>query len=130
VGHDVQAELRGGALAGQAGPGRVVGRQARALGVAGDRAALGVRQVLDSQRWHCQRLRVRHDDLDAVQPGRARSRLWRTSRLTSPMMCTGECRNRSNERATTPSVEFSTATTPNCAVPAAVAWNTSSKLWQ
>jgi hypothetical protein len=31
---------------------------------------------------------------------------------------------------TTPSVLFSTGTTPNSAVPAAVAWNTSSKLTQ
>ena len=39
-------------------------------------------------------------------------------------------RNRSSERATTPSVEFSTGTTPNSAVPAAVARNTSSMLTQ
>lgn len=36
----------------------------------------------------------------------------------------------SSERVTTPSLEFSTPTTPYCALPAAVAWNTSSKLLQ
>ena len=35
-------------------------------------------------------------------------------------------RNRSSERVTTPSVEFSTGTTPKSAAPALVAWNTSS----
>ena len=36
-----------------------------------------------------------------------RSRLWRISRLISPTTCTGERRNRSSDRVTTPSVEFS-----------------------
>ena len=57
-----------------------------------------------------------------------RSRLWRTSRLVSPMMNSGIVRNRSSERATTPSVLFSTGTTPKSAAPALVARNTSSKL--
>ena len=45
-------------------------------------------------------------------------------------MCSGVVRNRSSERVTTPSVEFSTGTTPKSAAPALVAWNTSSKLAQ
>ena len=44
------------------------------------------------------------------------------------MMNSGVVRNRSSERATTPSVEFSTGTTPKSAAPALVAWNTSSML--
>ena len=51
-------------------------------------------------------------------------------KLTSPTTCTGERKNKSRERATTPSLVFSMPTTPNCAAPAAVAWNTSSKLAQ
>ena len=43
---NVQAKLRRCAFAGQAGPGRVGGRQARAFGVARHGAALGMRQVL------------------------------------------------------------------------------------
>lgn len=50
-----------------------------------------------------------------------RSRLWRTSKLTSPTTWVGVCRNMSSERVTTPSVEFSTPTTPYWALPAAVA---------
>jgi len=46
VRHDVQAELGGGPFAGQCSPGRVGGRQACTFGVAGDRAALDMRQVL------------------------------------------------------------------------------------
>ena len=46
------------------------------------------------------------------------------------MMNSGVFRNRSSERATTPSVEFSTGTTPKSAAPALVARNTSSKLTQ
>jgi len=45
-------------------------------------------------------------------------------------MCTGDCKNRSSERETAPSVEFSTGTTPNWAEPAAVARKTSSMLAQ
>ena len=45
-------------------------------------------------------------------------------------MCKGDCSNRSSERVTTPSVLFSTGTTPKSAVPAVAAWNTSSKLTQ
>ena len=59
-----------------------------------------------------------------------RSRLWRTNRLVSPMMNSGVCRNRSSERATTPSVEFSTGTTPKSAAPALVQRKTSSMLVQ
>jgi hypothetical protein len=59
-----------------------------------------------------------------------RSKLCRTIKLISPITCTGERKNKSRDLATTPSVEFSMPTTPNCAVPAAVAWNTSSKLLQ
>ena len=57
-----------------------------------------------------------------------RSRLWRTYRLVSPTMISGVVRNRSSERVTTPSLEFSTGTTPKSAAPALVAWNTSSAL--
>ena len=46
------------------------------------------------------------------------------------MMNSGVFRNRSSERATTPSVEFSTGTTPKSAAPALVARNTSSMLAQ
>ena len=46
------------------------------------------------------------------------------------MMNSGVCRNRSSERATTPSVEFSTGTTPKSAAPALVVRNTSSMLAQ
>ena len=46
------------------------------------------------------------------------------------MMVSGVCRNRSSERATPPSVEFSTATTPKSAAPALVWRKTSSKLAQ
>jgi hypothetical protein len=46
------------------------------------------------------------------------------------MMNSGVCRNRSSERVTTPSVLFSTGTTPKSAAPVAVTWKTSSKLAQ
>ena len=46
------------------------------------------------------------------------------------MMNSGVCRNRSSERATTPSVEFSTGTTPKSAAPALVLRKTSSMLVQ
>ena len=46
------------------------------------------------------------------------------------MMKRGSVRKRSSERATTPSVEFSTGTTPKSAAPAAVVRNTSSMLAQ
>ena len=46
------------------------------------------------------------------------------------MMNKGVCRNRSSERATTPSVEFSTGTTPKSAAPALVQRKTSSMLVQ
>ena len=46
------------------------------------------------------------------------------------MMNSGSVRNKSSERATTPSVEFSTGTTPKSAAPAAVVRNTSSMLAQ
>ena len=62
--------------------------------------------------------------------GSRRSRLWRTNRLVSPTMNSGECSSRSSERATTPSVEFSTGTTPKSAAPAVVLRNTSSMLVQ
>ena len=45
-------------------------------------------------------------------------------------MMSGVVRNRSSERVTTPSLEFSTGTTPKSAAPALVAWNTSSALAQ
>ena len=68
MGHDVQAKLGCGAFAGQTGPGRVGGGKAGGLGVAGDRAALGMRQVFGQPRLALrQRLRVGHDHLDAVQ---------------------------------------------------------------
>jgi len=57
-----------------------------------------------------------------------RSRLWRTNRLVSPMMNSGVTRNWSSERATMPSVEFSTGTTPKSAAPAVVTRKTSSTL--
>ena len=44
------------------------------------------------------------------------------------MIVSGVVRNRSSERVTTPSLEFSTGTTPKSAAPALVAWNTSSAL--
>ncbi len=44
------------------------------------------------------------------------------------MMDSGVVRNRSSERATTPSVEFSTGTTPKSAAPAVAVRNTSSML--
>ena len=62
--------------------------------------------------------------------GCSRSRLWRTSRLVSPTMASGLCSSRSSERATTPSVEFSTGTTPKSAAPALLARKTSSMLGQ
>ncbi len=46
------------------------------------------------------------------------------------MMNSGVVRNRSSERATTPSVEFSTGTTPKSAAPALVVRKTSSMLAQ
>ena len=46
------------------------------------------------------------------------------------MIASGVVRNRSSERATTPSVEFSTGTTPKSAAPPAVLRNTSSMLAQ
>jgi len=54
--------------------------------------------------------------------------LWRTARLVSPTTESGECSSRSSERATTPSVLFSTGTTPKSAAPAVVQRNTSSML--
>ena len=45
-------------------------------------------------------------------------------------MVSGVARNRSSERATTPSVEFSTGTTPKSAAPEATERNTSSMLPQ
>ena len=57
-----------------------------------------------------------------------RSRLWRTKRLVSPMMNSGMVRKMSSERATIPSVEFSTGTTPKSATPAEVLRKTSSML--
>ena len=68
VRNDVQAELRGRAFAGQGRPGRVGGGQARTLGVAGDGAALGVRQVLGQPGLALrQGLRVGQHGLDAVE---------------------------------------------------------------
>src|SRR3989344_4495409 len=68
-----------------------------------------------------------------VMPARSgvtRSRLWVTSRLVSPMMVSGDCKSRSSERATTPSVEFSMGSTPKSAEPETVARQTSSMLGQ
>eukprot|EP01137_Pigoraptor_chileana_P013843 Opistho-2@67810 len=68
MGHDVQAEQAGGALAGDGGPGRVGGRQAGTFGIAGDRTALGVRQVLIQPVLALgQGLRVGQHGLDALQ---------------------------------------------------------------
>ena len=44
------------------------------------------------------------------------------------MMCSGDVKNRSSERVTMPSVEFSIGTTPKAARPDVVASKTSSKL--
>ncbi len=63
-------------------------------------------------------------------PSTLRSRLWRTYRLVSPTIDSGVVRNRSSERATTPSVEFSTGTTPKSAAPPLAARKTSSMLPQ
>ena len=90
-------------MAGQRGVQR---GQARALGVAGHRPALDAGQVVG-------RARRGTAPAPAGAPARPRcrrsesvlrSRLWRTNRLVSPMMNSGVCRNRSSERATTPSV--------------------------
>ena len=59
-----------------------------------------------------------------------RNRLCCTARLVSPRITSGVARSRSSERAITPSVEFSTGTTPKSAAPALVARNTSSMLAQ
>ena len=59
-----------------------------------------------------------------------RSNWWRTSKLVSATMCSGVFKNKSSEREITPSVEFSTGTTPNWALPATVERNTSSILAQ
>ena len=45
-------------------------------------------------------------------------------------MTSGVVRNRSSERVTTPSLEFSTGTTPKSAAPELAAWKTSSALAQ
>ena len=117
-------------LASAAQAGLVAARRApSALLETARRSTLG--RWADNQPWHC--ASACGWAITTSMPSRefsCRSRLWRTSRLTSPTTCTGECRNKSSERATTPSVEFSMPTTPNCVVPAAVAWNTSSKLAQ
>ncbi len=80
-----------------------------------------------SQVWHCaSACGCAHT---AAMPSKAfalRSRLWRTNRLVSPMMNSGVVRNWSSERATMPSVEFSTGTTPKSAAPAVVVRKTSS----
>ena len=106
--------------------------QPRAFGVARDRPPLGVRQVVAEPGVALrERLRMGADRVDAVESSRSRrSRLWRTYRLVSPTMMSGVVRNRSSERVTTPSLEFSTGTTPKSAAPALVAWNTSSTLAQ
>ncbi len=44
------------------------------------------------------------------------------------MIVSGVVRNRSSERVTTPSLEFSTGTTPKSAAPPLVDWKTSSAL--
>ena len=90
-----------------------------------------IRLLFASQALHCARAcgcasTARMPSSD----GSRRSRLWRTSRLVSPTTCRGDWRKRSSDREITPSVEFSTGTTPNSAVPAAVARNTSSMLIQ
>src|SRR6218665_2731055 len=110
--------------------GSVVARRApSALLDTGRRSACG--RCLDSQAWHC--ASACGWASTAWMPSSewlGRRRVWRTSRLTAPTPCVGVCRNRSSERVTTPSVEFSPPTTPYWALPAAVAWKTSSKLAQ
>ncbi len=56
------------------------------------------------------------------------SRLWCTRSAISPLIFSDVCRNRSSVRDTTPSVEFSTGTTPQSTVPDSAARNTSSML--
>jgi hypothetical protein len=132
VGGDVQAELGGCALAGNAGPGRMVRGQACAFGIAGDGAAFGIGQVgVEPALALCQGLRVRQHHLDTVKRRRrAKQVVAHQQAGLAHHMCSGDCRNRSSDRETTPSVEFSTGTTPNSAVPDAVARKTSSMLTQ
>ena len=117
-------------LARPAQAGLVVARRApSALLDTGRRSALG--RCLDSQAWHCASACGWASTTSTPSSELlVRSRLWRTSRLTSPTTWVGVCRNRSSERVTTPSTEFSTPTTPYWALPPAVAWKTSSKLAQ
>src|SRR5450830_1391650 len=117
-------------LARPAQAGLVAARRApSALLDTGRRSACG--RCLDSQAWHWASA-CGWASTASIPSSEAlwRSRLCRTSRLTSPITWVGVCRNRSSERVTTPSTEFSTPTTPYWALPAAVAWNTSSKLAQ
>src|SRR5450830_199736 len=117
-------------LARPAQAGLVAARRApSALLDTGRRSACG--RCLDSQAWHWASA-CGWASTASIPSSEAlwRSRLCRTSRLTSPITWVGVCRDRSSERVTTPSTEFSTPTTPYWALPAAVAWNTSSKLAQ
>lgn len=104
-------------------------RAPSALLATGRRSALG--RWLASQPWHCaSACGCASTALMPSSESLRRSRLWRTNRLVSPMMNSGVCRNRSSERATTPSVLFSTGTTPKSAAPAVVVRKTSSMLAQ
>ena len=130
--HDMQTVLARRVQAGQRAERRSRLAQARAFGIAGDRPTLDARQALAQPGVALgQRLRVGADRRQTVEsvrrgaagcggpPGWSR----RGSRA-------GAVRNRSSERAITPSVEFSTGTTPKSAAPALVARNTSSMLGQ
>ena len=77
------------------------GRRSAREGVAEPGVALG------------ERLRMGADGADAVERVVLRSRLWRTSGWSRRRSISGVVRNRSSERVTTPSLEFSTGTTPN-----------------
>jgi hypothetical protein len=73
-----------------------------------------------------QRLRMRANRL---QPRRALDLAQQVVTYVQTI-ASGVVRNRSSERATTPSVEFSTGTTPKSAAPPLAARNTSSMLVQ
>ena len=113
-GDDLQPVALGGDAPGDRGDARVAARQLGGVRVARHLHQRHAGEVLRQPVAALpERLRVRDDALHAIARGALRdSRHWSMRSWTSALMVSGELTKRSSVAATTPSVEFSTGTTP------------------